>query len=417
MLTDANSGLLWVESHSSSKFTDWVTALTIDLIDQASRLKQNTVLRYFYQSQQVGQGASTAMVVLQSLIFQIIMKHSQDLAASQNQILKNQFSDSKNDFKRLWQLFLDILEASKIPCLWIMIDHVGFSKQTSKRDPDMSKLLSCLDGLACSKHVVAKVLITARLIGKRQSSEILDGTPLSRQHSIISMPRGSRMRAHTPVGKCKAQSPAATPVPKKRIEQSPSGLKLSAIDWIDGSSAHSTDSERPANPRIRAIQRIQKTQKQHEDTDHSEYDLPGKDLWAGTSSEDISSDDADQRSNHSTSSEDSLDEISPMHEKPEPFNAFTDAFDADELRQEQGWDGGSPITPRIKIDIAEYSPKSSDSRPLTPADEIVNAGRTETKALSLQPLAAIDEKRLDIGLEKITANDSDDSDASDYFGL
>ena len=48
-LTNETLGLLWMEDYSESRFTDWMTALALDVVDQASRSNHNTVLRYICQ--------------------------------------------------------------------------------------------------------------------------------------------------------------------------------------------------------------------------------------------------------------------------------------------------------------------------------------------------------------------------------
>ena len=414
-MTDASSGLLWIESYSDSRFTDWMTALVLDLIDQASRFEHNTVLRYFSQSRMIGQGISTAVITLQSLIFQLIQRHRQDLATSKNRVLTKRFHDSENDFERLWQLFVDVLKAGQCPCLWIILDHIGSSKQGSNNDPNMTKLLRYLDGLACSEDLVVKVLITARLTGKRLSSDILDETLLAPQHSIISMPRGCGATNRTPLTRLKAHVPAATKI-REKIAQSSPALHLSAFDHREDSSAQTTDNERPTNTRIRAI-KVQ----QQVDTDNSELELPGRDLWTGASSDDVSSDE-ERSTAQSTASEDSLVDNSPMQETPttEPFPGFASVInwqsERDEL-DEKEWGAASPLTPKIAIFTPECSPKSSVSRSRSPVDDFARTDQTEPKALPLLPIDVVETKKQEAAWDKINANDSDESDDSSNYGL
>ena len=192
------SNLLWVNSHRLFGRVDWMTAFTTRLIDHAADADHITILRYFCKQQTT---ISTGLILIKSLIFQVVERHRKHFSVKSRQFTLRRFQAAADEFEELWALFLDLLGAAKLDCVWILIDHIDMllSEPSSETSEDTLAFLNGLNELADDKNIIVKVLVTARHGGASNSlsASLTERKILSSRHAIITIPRGRQRAAAT----------------------------------------------------------------------------------------------------------------------------------------------------------------------------------------------------------------------------
>ena len=192
-MTTPKSGLLWLETYVESRFTDWTTATVLGMIDQQSRFDQITVLRSLCQTSQFGLEATTITGTLQSLMFQVIQKHSTEFESVNAKLTKERFEKSKDNIDDLWELLMDVFTVARTRCIWLVIDHIDLLEETADKG-DFATFIKHMSHLADSENKVVKVLITSRLGGRSSSYRTCKDGKLASHHTILSVPRGKERK-------------------------------------------------------------------------------------------------------------------------------------------------------------------------------------------------------------------------------
>ena len=197
-ISSQSSNLLWVNSHRLFGKVDWMTACTTRLIDYAADADQITILRYFCKQQTT---ISTGLTLIKSLIFQGIERHRKRFSVKSRQFTLRRFQTAADNFEELWALFLDLLGAAKIDCVWILIDHIDMllSEPSSETSEDTLACLHGLNELVDEKNIIVKVFVTARHSGASNSlsASLTERNILSSRHAIVTIPRGRQRAAAT----------------------------------------------------------------------------------------------------------------------------------------------------------------------------------------------------------------------------
>ncbi|KAL9124663.1 MAG: hypothetical protein Q9217_006031 [Psora testacea] len=405
-MTCETSGLLWLESYAESRFTDWMTALVVDISDQASRYDHNTVLRFFCQSRLVGQRTSTTHTALQSLIFQTIVLNNTRLASRSPQFVKQRFEEAEGDTEQLWDLLNDLLEVAEAKRIWLVVDRIGTLEEASDSNAKMLAFIARLNRLAESCDKVVKILITARLGGRLMSSSALrKNRVLAPHHPVVSISRGHGRKTSGQLAgyrTARAQVAAASTTSQASTD----------VDALLASDSDDSTSEE-SHIESGATLNIAQAETYLDDTDDTyDSDTLDEDPFASPpSSDDGASIRSQQLAYHSTSSEDSLFRTQSLSQStPNQPNGFIKdiQFHAkSDVRHQEDEQATSPRTPKIKISPPERSPKTPASTPKTPALENID---THTKK---QPTSLVDttgSTQRDVRWENCAENGSDESD-------
>jgi hypothetical protein len=155
------SSLLWVNTFRRSGLTDWATTFSTRMIGYAQRVDNMTVLYHLCGNHPKSQSISTAAVLLQSLIVQVIQQHRKKFIRKVFPFTLEHFQDVENDMEELWALFCSCCAESGAPCVWIIIDHID----NLRKGEDYDALLHGLQQLTEDGSRVVKVFISARSTG------------------------------------------------------------------------------------------------------------------------------------------------------------------------------------------------------------------------------------------------------------
>lgn len=192
-MSSEQSAILWVDTYQNQKL-DWASVLLTRLADDCARLHCSVALAHFCQRNLEGDAISTAAILIQSLIFQLISLHHEQFSVRTIELTQQRFQEVRDDAERLWILFLDVLRlVAKEKCVWIVIDHVDIlQKETNLKGLENAlALLRSLNALADDPDLTVKILITARIgDAARLSTKIAEARILASRHAIITVPRG-----------------------------------------------------------------------------------------------------------------------------------------------------------------------------------------------------------------------------------
>ena len=145
-----------MNSHRLFGKIDWATAFSTRLIDYATNVERLIILRFFPQ---IADNSIYRVHTHQVTYVPNIRKVSQTLLRQIRQFTLSRFYDAADNFEEPRALFLDILGAAKVECVWI-IDML-LTEPSSDTSEDTLALLRRLNELADDKNVVVKILITA----------------------------------------------------------------------------------------------------------------------------------------------------------------------------------------------------------------------------------------------------------------
>jgi hypothetical protein len=157
-LQTSMSSLLWVNTFRRSGLTDWATSFSTRIIKDAEKVDNMTVLYHLCGNHRGAQSISTAAVLVQSLIMQLIQQHHKQFIRKAFPFTLEHFQDVENDMEELWALFCSCCAESGAPCVWVVIDHID----SLHKGEDYDALLHGLQQLTEDSSRVFKVFISAR---------------------------------------------------------------------------------------------------------------------------------------------------------------------------------------------------------------------------------------------------------------
>jgi hypothetical protein len=179
--------LLWVNTFRQSGLTDWATMFSTRMIEYAEKVDNMTALCHLCGSHPASQSISTAAVLVQSLIMQVIEQHHKKFIRKAFPFTLEHFQDVENDMEDLWTLFCSCCAESGAPCVWIVVDHID----NLQKGEDYDALLHGLQQLTEDGSRVFKVLISARSTGTPPAiSEAAKIESESSHIATITVPRG-----------------------------------------------------------------------------------------------------------------------------------------------------------------------------------------------------------------------------------
>ena len=265
-----------------SRFTDWMAALVIDLVQQALGNTSNTVLRFFCQTSSIGQDRATSVAVLQSIVCQVISLHMTKLQTPRRELFTQRFVDSKDNIQELAALLNDVLDVCEAKRIWLMIDRIGMLDEAFKAADDLFPLIDCLNWLAMCRDKAVKIIVTSRVGGRKWPLEAAKKGRLADQHLIVgaSNSRGGRIRAHTAeVLRNTTQNMPTNRIPSRRT----STVNVTSQDLLDSesdrSSAYLSD-HKPPHPCVRAASSTRSCNSSDRDSDS----FPRRDDFASEAS-------------------------------------------------------------------------------------------------------------------------------------
>ncbi|KAG8530429.1 uncharacterized protein KY384_004931 [Bacidia gigantensis] len=355
-LSERDSSLLWIDSYLETRFTDWKTALVLELIDHTEKLDQSVVLRHFCQKANADKPASTAALTIQSMIFQILYRSMKRFKDKDSRFVLQRFEQAGADIEELWALFMDILEVARIGCVWLMIDNADLLERDSDEDrSDALQLLQRLSDLVEGGNMTIKVLITAHIENEPLSSDVLDQGALPSNYSVMKVPRGfHRNKATASVGREKR----FVRLPDDNVEKASTRPTDVSIEDFNSSTSSDDNGDLEsiliASGRPAKITSVNPARAKHEENSTTDTELEVNPFAASSSSEEdggVVSAKLHGPALHSCSSEESL--LGVDHQ--EGVCAGNDTLDdpyADLLRESENDSDNlpeptsSPITPK-----------------------------------------------------------------------
>lgn len=401
-MTAPKSGLLWLETYTDSRFTDWTTALALDMIDQQSRFDHNTVLRAFCQTRVLNEEPPSIVRILQSVIFQVVEKHGKKLEAANPKLTKDRFKSSRDDVEQLWALLMDVLDISETRCIWLLVEHVDMLEESADKG-HLSSFFDHLSRLADSNDRAVKILVTSRSGGNSPVSRIAREGRIAARHTFLSVPRGKeRKNRLTVAGQWAAHSQQSN----ARSQRD----KPTSIEDLLASSSDESDSDRsPAASR--------KVSAKTDATD-SDNDVES-DLLDDPFASDISDSDASNKgppfTRRTSVSEDSVCGRDSM---PISMTTSVDGLAIDGQRQanpiqaeEQDGTDLNSETPRVGAPIHAWSSVSAASVPTTPLAEMGHGGAKESHRAYIGATNDVPSSKQEAQIDEANDADSDGSDA------
>lgn len=242
-LQNSYSSLLWINSYRGLGIADWVSAFSTRLVEHAGRLPEMTVLYHFCGNHSTSRRVSTATVVVQSLIIQILQLYHKKFSRKVFPFTLEHFRDAQDDFEDLWNLFVECCAEAQVTCVWLIVDHIDNLKKGENYDA----LLTSLKNLTEEDSKIFKVFLSARSTGtpsimQSASTNSIDETvqPLS-QIFTVTVPRAQTRTSAALLSKQKR----LVRIPDAFPEQTPLGD--ADIAELLGSSSDDLLSEKDTN--------------------------------------------------------------------------------------------------------------------------------------------------------------------------
>jgi hypothetical protein len=191
-LQTSMSSLLWVNAFRKPGLTDWATTFSTRMIEYAEKVDNMTVLCHLCGNHPGPQPISTAVVLVQSFIMQLIQQHHKKFIRKAFPFTLEHFQDAENDMEELWGLFCNCCTESGAPCVWIVIDHID----NLRKGEDYDALLHRLQQLTEDGSRVFKVFISARSTGTPPAIlQAAESELESSRIATITVPRGQSSMA------------------------------------------------------------------------------------------------------------------------------------------------------------------------------------------------------------------------------
>ena len=387
-ISSEQSSILWVNTYQGRKL-DWASVLLTRLTDEYSGLDSSMALAHYCQGLSAGSVVSTAAILIQSLIFQIISLHHTQFTIRATGLTQQRFQDAQGDVELLWALFLDVLRlVADGKCVWLVIDHVDIlQRETNLRGLEHAlALLRNLNALADDPAMTVKILITARIRdAARLSTKIAEARILAKRHAIITVPRANHRQAATLLAKASKKI--------SRLQEPNASLSVPASVVSVESLLFNTDSD--TNSEEESTAKAKHTAKKKPETEIAKLEIGGDTGESDSASlfdDFASSDDSEpitarqEAAIHPCSSDDSSDDdISPA----KPFGDFAkikwNSSDDEDHRTNQCI---SPVTPKIVVAFSKDPTRSCGSRSASDEDGVeASAKETEEQPALSTPKA------------------------------
>ena len=379
-MSSEQSSFLWVDTYQCHKL-DWASVLLTRLTDEYSQLDSSMALGHFCQGHSAGSVVSTAAILIQSLIFQIISLHNAQFMVRATGLTQQRFQDAQGDVERLWVLFLDVLRlVVNGKCVWLVIDHVDvLQRETNLRGLEHAlALLRNLNALADDPAMTVKILVTARIRdATRLSTKIAEAKILAKRHAIITVPRGYHRQAATLLAK---QSKKIS-----RLQEPNTSLSIPANLESVETLLSNNDSDTSSGEESTAI--VKHTAKKNPETVVAKLEVDGETGESDSASlfDDFASSDDSELINarqeaalHPSSDDSSDDDIS----QAKPFGDFAEIkWESSEDEGHRRDQGISPVTPKIVVAFSRDPTRDRGSRPASDEDEV----ESNAKEMEEQP--------------------------------
>ena len=364
-LSSEESGIVWIDSQQVTKHADWMSVLVTHLIDDVARFKY-TRLRYFCHGHSHGNSVSSAALLIQSLIFQLLLLNHKRFLVKDTKFTQKRFEDAQHDLEKLWALFLDVLVSANVTCVWIFADHVDVLRRDADSEGQQNalKLLRWFNELVERPQMTMKILITARIGGPIPlHKENADGLVLSPHHPIIHVPRGHHRSEATFVAKYSMKRSRLQDTSEPKSLEAPENAV--SVDNLLAESTSEDDDPSGANNAVCENEENDRKQleKQEESTDSDTPSFLDEDVLLSSDSDDLTSptdfrNENQRASPHLTkdlSSSPSSDEDDFLSEKSDHItqdeNWNLESSEEDDYRETTEVCKPSSLSPTIVVDL------------------------------------------------------------------
>ena len=215
-LQASESALLWVNTHRIFGQADWASAFATKIIEHAGKFQDMTILYHFCGNHKKSDPISSACVVVQSLIMQLLEHHHKQFSRKAFPFTMEHFQDAQDDFDELWNIFNECCWESKATRIWIVIDNID-----NLQDSDQTLLPSALRSLTNEQSRIFKAFVTARSKSRAdtlQAIDMDDKTVNSPHLAIVNVPRAQSRAAGIGYGRQRRRSKVPEVIPEHESE-------------------------------------------------------------------------------------------------------------------------------------------------------------------------------------------------------
>ena len=337
--------------------------MVLDVVDQVKKLDECAVLTHFCQKGSAHNHASTELIIVQSMIFQVMAINCKQFSTKDSRFTRQRFEHVRNDLEKLWRLFVELIETVENRCIWLMIDKLNHLQSQPGGDREVTyELLKKLNALIDDSKAIVKILITTRSEISGLSLSALDETTVSSRAAEIKVPRG----------RYKKEARLAARRSKQYIRLPDRPVDEDAVLPVDDASIDAllfaTESESDDSQNLLKISEAASKMESSPSTKHANEDdgtTTDTDLSIDPFAESPDSDEAKsvnkrEPSLHSCSSDESLMgerafvARSNSNVDDNPFEESSS--DSDKGSDESGQPVISPLTPRIVVAPADPAP-------------------------------------------------------------
>ena len=154
------SSLLLVNTPMRSRMPDWATAFATRIIEHAGSLRNMTVLHHFCGAHDTVSPVSSAKVVIQAMIMQLVQQRHKSITRKVFPFTMEHFQDAGDDLEDLWNIFIDCCTETCAPCIWLIIDNIDNLQHGTDLDTFVNELQKLTDRDQDSR--IFKILILNR---------------------------------------------------------------------------------------------------------------------------------------------------------------------------------------------------------------------------------------------------------------
>jgi hypothetical protein len=196
-LQASSSGIIWVNTVKQAGPSDWATTFAIRIVEYAAKIDNMTVLYHLCGNHPTLSQVSTPAVMLQSLIMQLLEHHHKHYVRKVFPFTLEYFQDVQDDIHDLWDLFLKCCAEARVPCVWLILDHVD--NLTKGEDYDF--VLQALLHVIQDEGRVFKVFLSARTTGT--PDEISEAATTDLSINTVTVPKAVHSAAAAMLSKQK----------------------------------------------------------------------------------------------------------------------------------------------------------------------------------------------------------------------
>lgn len=156
-----------------------------------------TVLYHLCGNHPTSSQVSTPAVMLQSLIMQLLEQHHKHYVRKVFPFTLEYFQDVQDDIHDLWDLFLKCCVEARVPCVWLILDHVDNLTKGENYDFVLQALLHVVQ----DEGRVFKVFFSARTAGTLD--EISEAATTDPSINMVTVPKAAPSTAAAMLSKQK----------------------------------------------------------------------------------------------------------------------------------------------------------------------------------------------------------------------